>query len=96
MDDYNFKKGRKKTGGRKKGTVNKNTVQIKAKVEKLLEEYYTFDMMKADLALLSPKDRLGVITGLIEYIIPKQQRKELVNEEGRVFTVNLRPAKKKK
>ena len=37
--------------------------------------------MKADLALLSPKDRLGVITGLIEYIIPKQQRKEIVNEE---------------
>jgi len=33
---------------------------------------------------------------VMEYFKPKQQRQELVNEEDRVFTVNLRPAKKKK
>ena len=52
--------------------------------------------MCEDIDRLSTRERLGVITGLIEYIIPKQQRKEIVNEEDRVFTVNLRPAKKKK
>jgi len=55
----------------------------KEMVEKLLEEHYTFERMCEDLDRLSPKDRLGVFTGLIEYIIPKQQQEHSVIITGK-------------
>jgi len=48
------------------------------------------------LLLLKGEKFAHEFRAVMEYFKPKQQRKEIVNEEDRVFTVNLRPAKKKK
>lgn len=58
--------------GRPKGSVNKNTKPIKEAVKKLLESYSPEEMIK-DLRALEPAERLKIITGLLNYTIPKIQ-----------------------
>jgi|JI10StandDraft_1071094.scaffolds.fasta_scaffold2264720_2 hypothetical protein len=69
-------KGSPKVGGRVKGTPNKVTAPIREKFEKLLDGY-GIDQMITDLKALSPKDRMMIISGLAEYIVPKLARTEI-------------------
>lgn len=69
-------KGSPKVGGRVKGTPNKVTAPIREKFEQLLDEY-GIDQMVKDLRALSPKDRMTIISGLAEYIVPKLARTEI-------------------
>ena len=69
-------KGSQKVGGRVKGTPNKVTAPIREKFEQLLDEY-GIDQMVKDLQALSPKDRMTIISGLAEYIVPKLARTEI-------------------
>lgn len=69
-------KGSPKVGGRVKGTPNKVTAPIREKFEQLLDEY-GIDQMVEDLRALSPKDRMTIISGLAEYIVPKLARTEI-------------------
>ena len=66
----------KKTGGRTKGTTNKNTAPIKAKVAQLLSEY-SIDQMKSDLDSISPTERLKIVSGLIGFVLPKKQTEDI-------------------
>ena len=69
-------KGSPKVGGREKGTPNKVTASIREKFEQLLDGY-GIDQMVKDLRSLSPKDRMTIISGLAEYIVPKLARTEI-------------------
>lgn len=74
-------KGTPKTGGRKKGTPNKTTAQIKELVVQLvgdnLETFKTeFDKLKAD-------DKISIIKNLLPYVIPKQnETKHSIDEQS--------------
>lgn len=62
--------------GRKKGSQNKDNAPIREKFQQLLDEY-GIDQMVKDLRALSPKDRMTIISGLAEYIVPKLARTEI-------------------
>ncbi len=64
-----FQKG---NSGRPQGTVNKSAQKVKEAFAKLLQD--NIPQMEADLAELSPKDRLIFIKDLSEYIMPKLAR----------------------
>lgn len=68
-----FKKGREKTGGRKKGVTNKASKPIKEILSSIVEEYYNSDQFAQDLAALEPKDRLEAINKMSPYILAKLQ-----------------------
>ena len=70
----------KKTGGRKTGTPNKATVEVKDKIAALLNEY-SQEQMIADLMELKPLERLKTFTTLAEYLTPKQNR-TTIEQEG--------------
>ena len=73
-------KKRPKTGGRKKGTPNRTTAQMKEWVANFVNE--NFDGLQKDLEALKPQDRLEVIIKLLPYVIPKQKETQLsMNEE---------------
>jgi hypothetical protein len=80
-------KGSPKLGGRKKGTPNKNTAPIKAKVSQLLSEY-SLEQMKSDLDSISPSERLKIVSGLIGFVLPKKQT-EGINYEIRPIQTAL-------
>ena len=62
-----FKKGRNKTGGRKKGTPNKTTSDIRKIVFDLIDS----ETIKNDLRELNSRERLEVIIKLLPYALPK-------------------------
>ena len=81
----------KKTGGRQKGTGNKDVAPIREKFQQLLDNYSIEEMTK-DLKQLEPNDRLKIITGLAEFVVPKLQRTDLTGElevaQSQVFRIN--------
>lgn len=66
-------KGLPKTGGRKKGTPNKMTVEVKSCIKKMLESYTGGNKFMEDFNALSPKDRLFLAERLMNYVVPKMQ-----------------------
>jgi hypothetical protein len=75
-----FVKGKIKTGGKKKGVVNKKTQEAAMRVEyvlSLLEE-----TIEDDIKLIEPKERVKMWDNLQEYIRPKMQRTEITGKDG--------------
>jgi hypothetical protein len=66
--------------GKPKGAVTLVTKDIRDKFRQLLE-MITIDQLKQDLMDLEPKDRLVIISGLSEYLVPKLAR---VEHEGAI------------
>lgn len=62
--------------GRKAGVPNKVTVNIRENLQALIEG--NLDGLQADLASLTPKDRLEAISRILPYIIPKKSESEVV------------------
>ena len=73
---------REKTGGRKKGTPNKISSQIKEKLTQVIQE--TIDSL--DISLMRPSEKIKLIQIGIQYIIPKSQIEE---QEEQKFTVEI-------
>ncbi len=65
---------RKKYGGRKKGTPNKDTKELRERINDLIDN--NFDSIQADLDQIEPKERLDFLIKLFEYGLPKLQRVE--------------------
>ncbi|WP_280751150.1 MULTISPECIES: hypothetical protein [unclassified Parabacteroides] len=61
--------GKGRLGGRTKGTPNKVTGDIKARLQAIINGYD----IEADLNELEPQQRITVMERLMQYIIPKQQ-----------------------
>jgi hypothetical protein len=74
MEDKNrtsngkFAKGHK--GFKPKGATNIATREVKEKFSQLLDSYPVEQMIE-DLQDLKPRERLSMITGLLEYFMPK-------------------------
>jgi hypothetical protein len=59
---------RKKTGGRKAGTPNKATADIRAKFKDIVDK--NLETIEEDLKKLKPIERLKVLTDLSKFCIP--------------------------
>lgn len=68
-----FKKGRAKTGGRVKGSLNRDTREIKEFLKSLINE----TQIEKDLESLSPLERLNIITKILPYVTPKAIQVEI-------------------
>ncbi len=82
-------RGGKRTGsGRPPKSANKEVKPIREKFQQLLDGY-TIEMMLKDLKSLDAPERLRIVTGLAEYIVPKLQRSEIKNEDGNTMTIKI-------
>jgi len=68
-----FQKGKEKTGGRSKGTLNKAT-GLKQHLDKLLTD--NFDKFKMELDALEGKDYVSHYIKLMDYTLPKLTRSQ--------------------
>lgn len=79
----------KKFGGRQKGTGNLATQPIKDKVNQLIDGY-SIEAMQKDLSNIEkPEDRLRILMGLMEFVIPKIARTELTGKDGSEVTFKV-------
>ncbi len=86
-----FQKGNKVglRGGRKKGQRNKDTRLIRFRYEQLME-HYSIDQMKADLMQLEPHERLRIMTGLLDFFMPKLNRTDhTMSKDNETITIML-------
>jgi len=74
--------------GRTKGSQNKKIAPIREKFQQLLDGY-TIELMLQDLKGLEGGERLRIVTGLAEFIIPKMNRTEVKNEDGNEITLKI-------
>jgi 23S rRNA C2498 (ribose-2'-O)-methylase RlmM len=63
-------KPRPKTGGRTKGTPNRNTAETKELIQNIVNK--ELPKLGAMLEQLEPNDRINAIAKLLPYILPKQ------------------------
>ena len=85
-----FQKGKPKTGGRQKGSLNKNTRETRELISQLTKD--NFEKFQDDLNQLEPKERLEILVKLLPYSIPKLQNIELTGDVVTgVIDVPLRP-----
>lgn len=66
---------RQKTGGRKKGTPNKDTKELRERISDLIDN--NFENIQSDIDSLTPEKRLDFLVKLLEYSLPKLNRTEL-------------------
>ena len=73
--------------GRKKGSGNKISNEVKKKLKQLLDNY-TIEQMKDDLMKLEPGERLRITVSLLDYFIPKLNRTDNnLNIENEIIVV---------
>ena len=58
-------------GGRPKGAKNKGTAKLAGLITSIIEN--NAKRLQQDIELLEPKDRVRLITSLLNYVLPKQQ-----------------------
>ena len=73
---------RVKTGGRKKGTPNKISSQVKEKLSQIIDE--AIDSL--DISLMRTSEKIKLIQIGLQYIIPKSQ---IEPQEEQKFTVEI-------
>ena len=66
-------KGIPKTGGRKPGTPNKLSAQVRGILAETTFNYYTSEKFQKDISLLDPKDRILVMERFTKYVAPQLQ-----------------------
>ncbi len=67
-----------KTGGRKKGTPNKTTKEIRNTLSLLLSN--NLENLQKDIDKLEPKDRIKTLIDISKFIIPTLKAIELKND----------------
>jgi hypothetical protein len=65
----------RKFGGRTKGTINKDTAEIRNSFQLLIEN--NLKQLEQDLKVLEPKDRVKAILDLSKFVIPLLKATEL-------------------
>jgi hypothetical protein len=85
-----FQKGHKKVGGKKKGTQNKATSEIKQAYKNLIENNLdNITIWLEQVAEKNPDRALGILIDLSEFVVPKLARTE-TKHEGEL-NVNITP-----
>lgn len=77
-----FKSGKQKTGGRKKGSKNKISGLLRETLTTIVEDYYS-GKFASDLIRLTPATRSFLMKDLAEYVLPKLQRVEQFQGDGK-------------
>ena len=72
-------KGTPKTGGRKQGTPNKASTDIRTWVAKILDANREEFVLR--LARLEDRDYIKTITGLLAYVVPKMSPYSIEDEK---------------
>ncbi len=67
-----FLPGQKSTG-RQRGTGNKVSNEVREKFQQLVDSY-SLQQMKIDLMELKPEERLRIMSGLLDFFMPKLNR----------------------
>ncbi len=70
-----FQKGKPRTGGRRPGTANRTTADLKSRISDLLDS--RFDKVVEDLEQLEPKDRVTAYLKFLEYVVPKMREQKI-------------------
>lgn len=84
-----FQKGRNKTGGRTKGSKNKDNFG-KTRLKQYFEDEGGLESLLSDIEELDPKDKVNAKTKLIEYYMPKQKEVQNTHElKNNVLEVNF-------
>ncbi len=81
-----------KLGGRKVGTQNRTTIQLKEVITKIIDN--NLETIEADFKELDAKERIRLTIDLMAYVMPKLKAVELTNEGNNGFTpitVNIAP-----
>ena len=73
-------KGSPKTGGREKGTLNKQTAELRAFVSEII--YSNMEQVKKDIVKVEPEKRLALFEKLLSYVLPKPQGASFPLEDG--------------
>jgi hypothetical protein len=82
-----FKEGNN-LGGRKKGSKNKATTEIRERFKDLLED--NMDRLQEDLDDLEPKDRIKAYLDLAQYVVPKLKSTEITQDTDQpVITIDF-------
>jgi hypothetical protein len=68
--------------GRKKGTTNKTTSEMRDSFQMLLEE--NLEQLREDIRSLEPKDRIQLLLSLANYILPKLRSTEYIGEQQEI------------
>jgi hypothetical protein len=74
--------------GRPQGSVNKDVAPLREKFQQLLDGY-SIEKMLDDLDSLEPQERLRVVTGLAEYLVPKLARTEVKQEGDNTLVIKV-------
>lgn len=75
--------------GRKAGIPNKSTTDVKQVITQILQEDFTPEKIKKDLAKLNERDRLNLFLKLIEYVAPKLKSIENIGVDSDLSSGNL-------
>jgi len=67
-----------KTGGRKSGTPNKITKDLRERVNDFLSD--NWDNLQDDFEQLEPKERVNFYEKLLQYGLPKMQHTQLASD----------------
>ncbi|TRO65489.1 hypothetical protein [Christiangramia sabulilitoris] len=82
-----FKEGNN-LGGRKKGSKNKATTEIRERFKYLLED--NMDRLHQDFDELEPKDRIKAFLDLAQYVVPKLKSTEIKQDKDQpVITIDF-------
>ena len=69
----------KKFGGRTQGTPNRLTTEVRQKISDALSN--SIENLESDLATLSTKERLEIVSKLLNFILPKLKEVEINTDE---------------
>jgi len=73
--------------GRKAGTPNRSSAQIRGSFQMLLEN--NIDLMQEDILSLEPKDRIQLLLSLANYILPKLRSVDLKSDVEETITIDF-------
>ena len=79
-------KGTQKTGGRGKGTPNKVTTDLRAWINKLLDN--NRKQIADDIKMLEPQQRVMFFEKLLSYAVPKMGTKHCKSLFYKAFSLN--------
>lgn len=74
-------------GGRKPGSKNKTTEEIRASFQELLEN--NLSKLQQDLDKLEPEERLKIILSLSKFVLPTLKTTELKGDKLQPIVINL-------
>jgi hypothetical protein len=76
-----------KTGGRKSGSVNKTTAEIRECFQNLV--FNNLEQLENDLKILEPLQRLKMIIELSKFIVPTLKATELTETDKKPIEIKI-------